>query len=51
MTRIIRHLNNGDLLEHVDEIPYLMRPRGSEITRCCIYKDSAMLKFRTVGVL
>ncbi len=51
ITRIIRHLNKEDLLSAVDDIPYLMRPRGGEITRCCVYKDRAMLKFRTMGVL
>ncbi len=51
VTRIILQLKNGDLLENVDDIPYVMRPRGGEITRCCIYKDRAMLKYRTMGVL
>lgn len=51
MTRIIRHLDSGDLLENVDDIPYIMRPRDGVVTRCCIYKDRAMLKFRTMGVL
>lgn len=51
MTRIIRHLSQGDLLENIDDIPYLMRPRGSDINRCCIYKDRAMLKFRAMGAL
>ncbi len=51
MTRIIRHLKNDELLNFVDDIPFVMRPRGNEVTRCCIYKDRAMLKFRTMGVL
>ncbi len=51
ITRIIRHLDAGTLLENVDDIPYLMRPRNGEITRCCIYKDRAMLKYRAMGVL
>ncbi len=51
ITRVIKHLKNGDLLENVDDIPYVMRPRGGEISRCCIYKDRAMLKYRTMGVL
>ncbi len=51
MTRIIKHLDKGDLLENVDNIPYLMRPKDVKPTRCCVYKDRAMLKYRTMGVL
>lgn len=37
----------GTLPEDVDRIPLLMRPRGSEImSRCCIYKDRAILRER-----
>ncbi len=51
LTRVIGHLDRGDLLENIDDIPYIMRPRDAEVTRCCVYKDRAMLKFRTMGVL
>lgn len=51
MTRIIKHMVAGNLRENIDRIPYLMRPRGSETSRCCVYKDRAMLKYRTMGLL
>lgn len=51
MTRMIKHLVNGDLRENIDRIPFLMRPRGSETSRCCVYKDRAMLKYRAMGLL
>lgn len=51
MTLIIRHLLAGDLRENIDKIPYAMRPRGSESSRCCVYKDRAMIKYRTMGLL
>lgn len=51
MTRVIRHLDAGTLPANIDELPYQMRPRDAETTRCCVYKDRAMLKFRTMGVL
>lgn len=51
MTRIVRHLVAGDLRENIDRIPYLMRPKGSDTSRCCVYKDRAMLKYRTMGLL
>lgn len=51
LTRIIKLLKEDTLIENIDRIPLLMRPRGSGTSRCCIYKDRAMLKYRTMGVL
>ncbi|WP_298061455.1 monomeric [FeFe] hydrogenase [uncultured Rikenella sp.] len=52
LTRIVKLLNDNTLEENIDRIPYLMRPKGSaEVSRCCIYKDRAMLKYRAMGVL
>lgn len=52
LTRIIKLLREGTLEEHIDRIPYLMRPKGcADVSRCCIYKDRAMLKYRAMGVL
>lgn len=51
LTRMIRLLNEGKLSAEIDRIPYMMRPRGGEVSRCCIYKDRAMLKYRAMGVL
>ena len=45
--RLARSFWAGTLPEDVDRIPLLMRPRGSEImSRCCIYKDRAILRER-----
>lgn len=51
MTRIIKHLKDGNLRDNIDRIPYVMRPRDVEASRCCVYKDRAMLKYRAMGVL
>lgn len=52
LTRIVKLLNDNTLEENIDRIPYQMRPKGSaEVSRCCIYKDRAMLKYRAMGVL
>lgn len=52
LTRIIKLLHANTLEENIDRIPYEMRPKGyGEVSRCCIYKDRAMLKYRTMGVL
>lgn len=40
------------LVESIDNIPYVMRPRnGNEQTRCCIYKDRAILRERIIAAL
>ena len=42
----------GVLAETVDRIPYDMRPRnGGNQTRCCIYKDRAILRERIIAAL
>ncbi len=42
----------SDTLERdVDRIPYIMRPKGDESTRCCIYKDREVLKNRCMAVM
>lgn len=51
MTRMIKHLREGTLRENIDRIPYIMRPRDGEVSRCCVYKDRAMLKYRAMGIL
>lgn len=51
MTRMIKHLRAGTLRENIDRIPYIMRPRDGDISRCCVYKDRAMLKYRAMGLL
>lgn len=51
MTQMIKYLIKGELRENIDRIPYVMRPRGSETSRCCVYKDRAMLKYRAMGFL
>lgn len=51
MTRMIKHLRAGTLKENIDRIPYIMRPREGEVSRCCVYKDRAMLKYRAMGLL
>lgn len=43
---------NGRLAETVDRIPHDMRPRnGRKQTRCCIYKDRAILRERIIAAL
>ena len=52
MTRIARLLMQGKLEEQVDRIPLELRPKGStDISRCCIYKDRAVLKYKIMAML
>lgn len=52
LVRIIKAFLKGDFEENVRLIPYEMRPKGSEVPyRCCIYKERAILKDRTIAGL
>lgn len=51
LTRMIKYMRGGDLATNIDRIPYVMRPRDGEVSRCCVYKDRAMLKYRAMGIL
>ncbi len=37
--------------EALNRIPLSMRPKNSKSSRCCIYKDRAVLKYRTMAAL
>ena len=49
LTRIARLCYDDQLVDKVDKIPMLMINRNSEPFRCCLYKDRAMIKFRTIA--
>jgi len=49
LTRIARLCYDNQLVDKVDKIPMLMINRNSEPFRCCLYKDRAMIKFRTIA--
>ncbi len=51
LARVVRHLKDGTLEANIDRIPYDMRPRGGDLSRCCVYKDRVMLKYRAMGLL
>lgn len=51
LTRMIKNLKEGTLTQNIDRIPYVIRPRDGEVSRCCVYKDRAMLKYRAMGIL
>jgi [FeFe] hydrogenase (group B1/B3) len=52
ITRICELLFQGELVEKVDRIPLEMRPKTFEIpSRCCVYKDRAMIKYKIMALL
>ena len=52
LVRIIKAFLNGNFEENVRLIPYDMRPKGCEVPyRCCVYKERAIIKDRTIAGL
>lgn len=52
LVRLVKALFSEDFEENTRLIPYAMRPKGSDVPyRCCIYKERAILKDRTIAGL
>jgi [FeFe] hydrogenase (group B1/B3) len=51
ITRLGKLMINDTLEEKIDRIPLDMRPRDSFHSRCCIYKDRAVLKYKIMALL
>ena len=52
ISRIAKLFWEEKLVEEIDKIPYIMRPRDfKEMSRCCLYKDRAILRDRILAIL
>ena len=52
LVRIIEAFFSDDFEEQARLIPYIMRPKGMEVPyRCCVYKERAIIKDRTIAGL
>lgn len=52
LVRLIKAFYSEDFGESARRIPYDMRPKGCEVPyRCCVYKERAILKARTLAGL
>ena len=52
LVRIIKAFLSDDFEEQARLIPYDMRPKGMEVPyRCCVYKERAIIKARTIAGL
>lgn len=50
LIRLYRQLLNDDV-KNVDRIPIIIKPRGRDPWRCCVYKDRAVLKYKIMSML
>lgn len=49
---LTKKINEGNLVETIDRLPLEIRPKdGNTTTRCCKYKDRAVLKYRLMALL
>ncbi len=51
MIRFVRAFDAGIPAAELDRIPLKLRPRGGESSRCCIYHDRAVLRYRLMALL
>ena len=52
LTKLIKLWNKESLRENIDRLPIELSPRNSKpIGRCCIYKERAVWKYKTLPLL
>ncbi len=51
LIRLARAFYEKRLEAEADRIPYRIRPKGQAATRCCLYKDRAVLRSRCIAAL
>lgn len=51
LTKLSRLLMNNELELKIDRIPLELRPKEGSYSRCCVYKDRAMIKYKLMALL
>lgn len=51
LARLARLFFEDRLVQDIDRIPIQLRPKNGELSRCCVYKDRAMLKYKLMALL
>ena len=52
LVRLAKAFMGGNLIEKIDRIPLEMRPKDeSNTSRCCVYRDRSLLKYRIMASL
>lgn len=49
--RLVRAFDSDTLREEIDGIPVKLRPKDMASSRCCVYHDRAVLKYRLMALL
>ncbi len=49
--RFVRLFEEGKLESELDRLPIVMRPQNGESSRCCLYHDRAVLRYRLMALL
>lgn len=50
-TMVLKSFFNGSLEEDIDKIPFWIIPKDTSPSRCCIYKERAMVRYRIMAFL
>ncbi len=50
LIRLVRAFDEGTLETELDRIPIKLRPKDDPASRCCIYHDRAVLKYRLMAL-
>jgi len=51
LIRVANAFCNENKIDSLNRIPLEMRPKDAEFTRCCLYKDRAIIKYRCMAAL
>lgn len=51
MVRVLKSFYSDDFFNGIDHIPQEMRPRRGQVSRCCVYRDRAVIKYRCMAML
>lgn len=51
MASVVKLMEEGSLVEKIEEIPIRLFPRCEDSIRCCIYKDRAIIRNRLLAIL
>lgn len=50
-TEVVRSFFNGTILEEIDSLPFKIIPKDRVPSRCCIYKERALVRYRILSLL
>ncbi len=51
LTRLIKLLKEDQLFEQIDRISLEMRPKSKTPIRCCVHKDRAVIKYKSMAIM